>query len=309
MKTTTTILALLVGLALNAQQPANREQVANICGCFDVTFQFAETFAPKKDYKFHDRETISGGTELVFALEETDKRIVMQHLLIITDSIIIKHWREEWTFENPERWIYEGNNIWKKTMLKPEEVKGKWTQTVWEVSDAPRYQGYSEWVKLDGQWIWQNTVDAPLPRREYTTRSDYNILRRTNRLIVTDSGYVHDQDNRKIQRTDDGETLLVSEKGWNTYQRIESRYCEVGLAYWKKTSDYWTSVRKAWNEYMSTHDQVQLKKEIGGKVLHDHLFALAGKYSSGALKKEEVLKNIDSLLEQFLGTDTRVSAR
>ena len=77
MKKVTTIFAFLVSLAVQAQQPANREQVQQLCGCFDVTFQFAETFSPDKKYEFHEREVISGGTELVYAVEESDKRIVM----------------------------------------------------------------------------------------------------------------------------------------------------------------------------------------------------------------------------------------
>lgn len=307
MKTTTTILALLAGLILQAQAPADRDKVKDLCGCFEVKFQFAETFSPQKGYKYHDRETISGGTELVYVVEESDKRLVMQHLLVITDSIIVKHWREEWTYENTERWIYEGENVWKKTQLKPEEVKGKWTQTVWEVSDAPRYQGHSQWVKLDDKWIWQNTVDAPLPRREYTTRNDYNILRRTNRIIVNDNGYVHDQDNEKIKRENGKDQLLVGEKGWNTYDRVDEKECKAGLAYWEKTKEYWTSVRRAWEDYLKTHDRVQLKQTIDGKVLHDHLFAQAKDYTKGLLKKEDIAKNVNALLTQFLGEDKSVS--
>ncbi|MCR6721841.1 MAG: hypothetical protein NVV59_16485 [Chitinophagaceae bacterium] len=300
-KTSATILALLATVLLNAQAPTDRDKVKELCGCFDVNFQFAETFSPQQGYKYHDRENISGGTELVYVVEETDKKLVMQHLLIITDSIIIKHWREEWSYENPERWIYEGNNVWKKTYLKPEEVKGKWTQTVWEVSDAPRYQGHSQWVSLDGKWIWQNTADAPLPRREYTSRNDYNILRRTNRIMLTDKGYVHDQDNEKIKRENGKDELLVAEKGWNTYNRVEEKECKAGLAYWEKTKEYWTAVRLAWEEYLKTHDRIQLKQNINGKVLHDHLFVQAAQYTKGQLKKDDIAKTVTALLSEYLG--------
>jgi hypothetical protein len=308
MKTTTILLgALALGLQMNAQAPADREKVEQLCGCFDVTFQFAETFSPQKNYAFHDREKISGGVELVIPVEQTDTRIVMQHLLVITDSIIVKHWREEWTYENPERWVYEGNNVWKKILLSPDEVKGKWTQSVWEVSDAPRYQGQSQWVELDGHWVWQATADAPLPRREYSARNDYNILRRTNRIILSDNGYVHDQDNEKIQRESGRDNLLVQEKGWNTYVKLDQKECAPGLAYWGKTKDYWTSVRLAWENYLKTHDRVILKKEIDGKVLHDHLFVLASQYSMGQLKGDAIAQNIQSLLDQYLGTNGAIS--
>ena len=33
-----------------------------------------------------------------------------------------------------------------KRNITCEQVKGKWTQTVWEVADEPRYQGFSQFV-------------------------------------------------------------------------------------------------------------------------------------------------------------------
>src|SRR5689334_2003652 len=188
----TLVLAGTIATAQNSNSAqAGRPNVDKLCGCFDVEFKYAETFSPNKNYKFHDREEISGGTEYVFPVEVSDKRIVMQHLLVVTDSMIIKHWREDWTYENPVIWKYKGDKVWAKEKLDPAQVKGKWTQAVWEVSDAPRYQGASEWVKTDNQIFWQNTADAPLPRREYSVRSDYNVLRRGNRLVLTEDGYTH----------------------------------------------------------------------------------------------------------------------
>lgn len=285
-----------------------RPNVDKLCGCFEVEFKYAETFAPSPDYKYHDREEISGGTELVFPVESSDKRIVMQHLLIITDSMIVKHWREDWTFENPNLLQYQGDNVWKKVPLKQEQVTGKWTQTVWEVSDAPRYQGASEWISTDGKTVWENTVDAPLPRREYSVRSDYNILKRNNRLVVTDKGYTHHQDNQKIIRKNGKDELLVEEKGLNTYVRVPDANCAAGRAYWEKTKDYWTAVRLVWEDYLKTHDTVELKKTVDGKVMHDYLFALAKEYSTGKLKVAEANVKVKALLDKFIGSDKAVAA-
>lgn len=297
----------LVGTVASAQAPRDKQYVDKLCGCFEVEFKYAETFSPKENYKYHEREEISGGTELVFPIENTDRRIVMQHLLVITDSMIVKHWREEWTYENTEQWVYQGDNVWKKVQLKPEEVKGKWTQTVWEVSDAPRYQGSSQWVTVDGKTFWQNTVDAPLPRREYSTRNDYNILKRGNRIIIRDNGYAHEQDNQKIIRANGKDELLVEEKGWNTYVRTEATNCAAGLAYWEKTKAYWTAVRNAWDSYMKEHTVVVLKKEVDGKVMHDHLFALAKEYSTGKLKPADVDARVKKILLQFVGNVNAVA--
>ncbi|HAO46227.1 MAG TPA: hypothetical protein DCQ97_04840, partial [Chitinophagaceae bacterium] len=193
-------LALLTALLQTGIAQTPDKNINKLCGCFEVEFKYAETFSPDPNYKFHEREIINGGLEYVFPVEAGNKRIVLQHLLVITDSMIIKHWREDWTYENPVIWKYRGNKTWIKEMQKPEAVKGKWTQSIWEVSDEPRYQGTSEWINANGETFWLNSTDAPLPRREYSVRNDYNILNRTNRLVVSGNGYIHQQDNKKIFR-------------------------------------------------------------------------------------------------------------
>lgn len=301
--------ASLLAIAVQAQTPKDRPNVDKLCGCFEVEFKYAETFSPKQGYKYHDREEISGGTELIFPVETTDKKIVMQHLLVVTDSMIIKHWREDWTYENPTIWKYKGDKVWVKEQLKPADVKGKWTQSVWEVSDEPRYQGVSEWTNVDGKTIWQNTVDAPLPRREYSVRSDYNILKRTNRLVLNKDGWTHEQDNQKIIRKDGTDELLVEEKGLNTYKRIDDSNCAAAKAYWERTKDYWTKVRKVWEDYVAKHSTVALLGKVDGKVLHEYLFALEKEVTSGKVKPEDVDARIKSSLEKFIAPDKGVAVQ
>jgi hypothetical protein len=309
MKTTIGIIAAaLLVTSVQAQAPKDKLNVEKLCGCFEVEFKYAETFSPNKDYKYHDREEISGGTELIFPVEVSDKKIVMQHLLVITDSMIIKHWREDWTYENTEIWKYKGDKVWVKEKVKPEEVRGKWTQTVWEVSDAPRYQGFSEWVTMDGKTFWQNTTDAPLPRREYSVRSDYNVLKRTNRLILTDSGWIHEQDNQKIIREAGKDKLLVEEKGINSYKRLADKECAAAKYYWEKNKDYWTKVRKVWEDYIATHDKVELKTQVNGKALHDYLFELSKEYAAGKIKPTEIDAKIKASVESFFGHDEKKMA-
>jgi hypothetical protein len=231
----------------------------------------------------------------------------MQHLLVITDSMIIKHWREDWTYENTEMWKYKGDKLWVKEQLKPEEVKGKWTQSVWEVSDAPRYQGASDWISTDNKTFWQNTTDAPLPRREYSVRDDYNVLRRTNRLTILDSGWVHEQDNQKIIRTAAGDKLLVEEKGINSYKRLADKQCEAAKAYWDKHREYWTKVRKTWEAYIAKHDSIQLKTMVNGKPLHDYLFLLAKEYAAGRVKGAEADTKISGLIDEFMGIGNKTA--
>jgi len=297
------ILGVVMAASASAQSVKDKPNVEKLCGCFDVEFKYAETFSPDPSYKYHNREEISGGTELVFPVEVSDKKIVMQHLLVITDSMIVKHWREDWVYEANEIFSYKGSKTWKKEKLPASSVKGTWTQSVWEVSDEPRYQGTAPWLNVDGKNVWTNTTDAPLPRREYSVRSDYNILRRTNRISILKDGYLHEQDNQKILRTGDTEKLLVAEKGINSYKRIDESKCAPALAYWEKNKAYWTKVRTIWADYVAKNNTIELKTKVDGKVLHEYLYALAADYRTGKIKPEDIDASIKTNIEKFLGRD------
>ncbi len=291
---------LFTAITATAQQQNGKKNVDALCGCFSVEFKYAETFAPDPNYKYHEREYISGGTELSLPIEVSDKKIVIQHLLVITDSMIVKHWREEWTYENPELWVYQGDKTWKKTPLKPEAVKGKWTQTVWEVSDEPRYQGLSQFINLDGKTIWQSTTDAPLPRREYSVRDDYNVLNRTNRINITDSGYVHEQENKKIIRSGTADKLLVEEKGINSYKRLNPSACNAAKVYWEKHKGYWQKVRTVWSNYINNTNTVHLQTKVEGKLLHEYLMVLAKDYAAGKVTAADIDQKITAEINRFV---------
>lgn len=296
-----------VASVTNAQQDG-KKVVDKLCGCFEVDFKYAETFSPNSDYKYHDREETGGTAELALPIEVSDKKIVIQHLLIVSPTVIVKHWREEWTYENPVIWKYKGDRTWVKETLPAEQVKGKWTQTVWEVGDEPRYQGISQFVNLDGKLIWQNTTDAPLPRREYSVRNDYNVLKRTNRMNITDSGYLHEQDNQKIIRTNGTDKLLVEEKGHNTYKRIDEKECAVAKTYWEKNSGYWSKVRKVWTDFISTHTTISLKEKVDGKLLHEYLLSQSKDYADKKISEADIDGKIKAEINRFIGQNEKATA-
>jgi len=229
-----------------AQPAKDTESIKSLCGCYDIDFKYAETFAADSNYKLAKPYT-AHGREWVEAIESQPGKFVFQHLLVINDSMIIKHWREDWKYENTELLSFEKSGTWKKINLPASAVKGQWTQTVWEVDDAPRYQGTATWFHADGKNIWENNTDAPLPRREYSTRSDYNVLNRTNRISITSDGWMHEQDNQKIiRKAGDADRLLVSEKGYNIYHKVADAKCAAAKNWWAKNNTEWKKVREDW---------------------------------------------------------------
>jgi len=299
MRLLSAILLLIGALQSGAQTTMGKEQIEKMCGCFSVNFKYAETFSPEPYYKYHEREDMNA-VELALPIEKTDTKIVIQHLLVINDTIIIKHWREEWVYEATSFYQYMGNRIWNKKSLEPAATKNKWTQTVWEVSDEPRYQGVSSWVENDGKIFWESTADAPLPRREYTVRNDYNVLKRRNRILITGEGYQHEQDNDKIQRADGKDKLIAQEKGYNTYYRMDDSECAVAREWWKKNEPFWSVVRTQWQQVINTSPTVSLKWKVEDKMLHEHFDQLWKEWRKVKMSTNETEERVKQVMAKFM---------
>lgn len=288
-----TVLAAAV--AAQAQTAKDQEAIRNLCGCFEVSFNYAETFTNdttvKKTVGKLDEHAV---VEMVLPLESSPKKYVMQHILV-AGGHVIKHWREDWEFEKTNLWSYNGDQKWfRKAALSANAVKGEWTQTVWEVDDAPRYQGTSKWLETNGQLFWLNTADAPLPRREYTKRSDYNVMERTNRLIVSPKGYMHEQDNKKIIRKEGtADSVLAYEKGYNNYVRVADSKCEAALKFWTpEKKAFWKDVVTVWDEQMAKGNHLNITKAVDDQLLYEALDVVEQKQLKDAARKKEIEKTI-----------------
>jgi hypothetical protein len=165
---------------------------------------------------------------------------------------------------------------------------------VYQVDDSPRYEGSSSWVHVDGRSYWENTTDAPLPRREYTQRSDYNVTVRRNRNEIIDVGWVHDQDNDKLIRAEDGEdVLLAQEKGYNTYVRVDDSKCKSAQDWWKDNANFWADVRVAWSAVYGRGKTLELENKVDGKYLYEIFFSM----DITGTKPKKIAKTIKSFVK------------
>ncbi|WP_179316922.1 DUF6607 family protein [Winogradskyella undariae] len=272
-------IILAFSLSVNAQKKKtqDKEAIKEMCGCFEVTFNFTETFNYSNDSLYRPSETkVDKGLEYALAIEDEDNKISIQHLLQVgrpDDPMIIKHWRQDWLFENQDFYMYNGDNNWTFEKKSKDDVKGQWTQKVYQVDDSPRYEGSGTWVHVDGKDYWENTTTAPLPRREYTKRNDYNITLRGNRHEITNFGWVHDQDNEKVVRVAGSEdVILAKEKGYNTYKRVDESRCQASKDWWKAQEGKWKLVRSKWNDVYGRDKDLTLEEKVDNKVLYKYLF-------------------------------------
>jgi hypothetical protein len=214
---------------------------------------------------------------------------VIQHLLVVRDSMVIKHWRQDWVYEGRRYFSYDHDQEWDFVELPKKEAKGAWVQRVYQVDDGPRYAGSGTWVHADDEPYWEDSSSAPLPRREAKKRSDYNVMVRRNRHTIKANGWMHEQDNRKVIRDANGDSLLVMEKGYNRYTPTDPSKCEAAKEWWDKNKDYWRTVREVWNEYYKDKERIAYKEKVDGKKRWKRLFGLqkrAGKMGEKALKKK-----------------------
>jgi hypothetical protein len=294
------ILAAIVALFAHTSEAQENKKAEDIkaiksmCGCFEVEFNFAETFQFTKDENYKPSKTKREfGLEWVELVEDQPSKLVLQHLLIV-DTMIVKHWRQDWEFENTKFQQFYKDKTWKFQQLTKADVKGQWSQKVYQVDDSPRYQGTATWVHVDGRHFWTNTTDAPLPRREHTIRSDYNVLKRTNTQEIVKDGWIHNQDNVKILRDDNGkDKILAKEKGTDYYTKVADSRCKASQDYWKKTAAMWKNVRDKWDVVYAQNKDVNMETKVDGKTLYEFLFNL-----KPTATKAESDKIIDSFLKK-----------
>jgi hypothetical protein len=291
------LLTFMTLLIASAQDKKNQDinAIKSMCGCYEVTFNFTETFNYSNDSLYKPSETkVEKALEWAQLVTDEENKIQIQHLLQVGNPakpMIVKHWRQDWLFENRDLYTYDANNKWKFEKKPLSEVAGQWTQKVFQVDDSPRYEGSATWVHVDGKSYWENTTPAPLARREYTTRSDYNMLLRGNRQEITDYGWLHDQDNHKIVKEEGKEEILLAkEKGYNTYVKVDDSRCKAAANWWKENNSKWELVRSKWNEVYSRNKDLILEDKVDNKVLYKHLF------------DEDITKTeqIDPIIESFI---------
>lgn len=254
----------------------DRAAILAMAGEFKVSFKFDETVALRSGYTLAEPKR-SSGDEFVQIVADSGTKIVLQHILLGPKGLVIKHWRQDWTYQDQELWEFAGDRNWRLRRLAPSEVRGQWSQAVFEVDDSPRYESIGRWEHAGSgsSWVSADTW-RPLPRREFTTRSDYDVLLGNNRHTITPDGWVHEQQNTKFDRQNrTGEPYVAREMAVNDYRRITDFDFSPARAYWQRTAPFWERVRATWDEGLQGRTAVEISTDSAGRPVMEQLFALA----------------------------------
>ena len=302
--------ALLAGAApavtAQAQTPApgvtapasqferDRQSILAQAGQFRVHFDMRENVSFNADYDPMEGK-LSGGSEIVRVVYDKGDRISLQHILVMEhegQAIVIKHWRQDWVYQPQTVLTYAGANQWTLTPVSAEQRAGAWSQTVWQTDDSPRYGGVGHWTYVNGLSAWTSVPTwRPLARRDAVLNPVYDRYLGTNRHILTPNGWVHIQDNMKMNGRAGGEPVaIVQEDVVNTYDRSTSYSPKAGDDYWAATQAYWAAVRDAWDAVIARDNGVHVQEEAQtGVVTGPPLMDLAQKIQDGEITTEAAI--------------------
>ena len=265
---------------------------------FMETMGFVEDYQPKQPYQ-------SWATEFVEVVDEEKDFISLQHIIVmyfkqddgsISNPVVMKHWRQDWKYQNSKINTFIGNKTWINKRIPWVSRKGTWSQAAYQVDDTPRYQSYGEWTHSENFSSWTSKETwRPLPRREFSVRDDYDVLVGVNIQTITPTGWVHEQNNKKVVLNQNNK-VLAKEIGIARYERIKDFDWSAGKDYWMSSYIFWKEVREAWNRKLNNSKNFKLIKKVDGTILFSKLFMMADKYAQGEV---EVIKDIQVVIDKY----------
>jgi hypothetical protein len=280
---------------------ADRADILAMAGNFKVRFDMQESTRWDASYTPLDKK-ISGGNEVVRVIEDTGRKIVLQHMLVINSDgkdMIIKHWRQDWEYEPAKMLVYSDKDAWGWEDVPEKMRKGRWAQTVWQVDDSPRYGGWGVFEEQAGVRRWRSTWTwRPLARRDAVRNPVYDRYMSINRHQTSPDGWVHWQDNTKMATKDGKLVPIVQEYVLNTYTKFDGYNVKAADDYWAATKDYWTAVRAEWDKVSVTKGGIAIKEEAEtGTVISGRLLEMADEIQSGKMKQDKAIAEAVKLIQ------------
>jgi hypothetical protein len=267
----------------------DRRAILAMSGTYRVTFDFLEVapFAsdskPRVPYQ-------SWGTEKVYVDRNESRFISLVHILEmrvvqtdgkISNPMVVKHWRQDWTYEPAQIIEYKGRDRWERRGLAPAESAGAWSQAVYQVDESPRYASVGRWQHNASFSTWlSGDTWRPLPRREWSVRDDYQVLQGTNRHTVLATGWLQEENNLKTVLEADravskSTPFVAREYGVARYERIREADFAAADRYYQRTKEFWDEVRNRWNGVFADQDAVTLTGPVDKLGLFRPLFTRA----------------------------------
>ena len=268
----------------------DRRAILAMAGDYRTSFDFIETvgfiegYRPRAPYQ-------SWGTERVYVVANEPEFVSLQHIIVMhfldadgfeSDAMVVKHWRQDWQYEDTEVHAFQGRGAFLRRALDQASREGRWTQTVYQVDDSPRYEAIGRWIHAPGMSYWKSDDRRrPLPRREFSVRNDYQALYGSHRITITPAGWTQEEDALKLvldenNRPSSSQPYLAREAGLSRYDRVLDYDFSAGDDYWQDTGAFWSRVRRYWDAVYKAESEFRFVKSVEGMPMYMALFDMAG---------------------------------
>ena len=85
---------------------------------------------------------------------------------------------------------------------------------------------------------------------------------------------MHDQDNKKIIRADEGDDILLArEIGFNIYNKVDNDRCQFAAKWWKGNFEKWKIVREEWGKVFDSNTIIHIRSKVDDKHLYEYLLS------------------------------------
>jgi hypothetical protein len=288
----------------------DRRAIVAMAGTYRVTFDFLEvadfvpggkTIAPYQSW----------ATEKVYVDQDRPGFVSLVHILqmrmqdkagAVSEPIVTKHWRQDWTYEPAEIVEYKGRDRWHRRTLSESERRGAWLQSVYQVDESPRYASIGRWQHSASfsSWISGDTW-RPLPRREWSVRDDYHVLIGTNRHTIGRTGWLQEENNLKAvlddrRDLDAGKPYVGREYGVARYERIREFDFAAADRYYARTRGFWDRVRETWRGAFAQQGTITLRGPVDKLGLFAPLFERASEIEAQSADERDSDKVIRAVL-------------
>jgi hypothetical protein len=296
----------------------DRRAILAMAGSYKVTFDFLEVTPFSADAK-RERPYQSWGTERVYVDRDDGKFISLAHILAmqvvqkdgtLSEPMVMKHWRQDWRYEPNEIVEYRGREQWQRITLKRGDTTGRWSQTVYQVDESPRYASLGKWEHSAAMSSWiSGDTWRPLPRREWSVRKDYQVLIGTNRHTIIPTGWIQEENNLKgvleeSRALSAAKPYVAREYGVARYDRLTAPNFGNADQYYERTKQFWDDVRDAWVDTFRKQSTVTLRAQVDQAGLFVPLFEHADKLAEGEKPSTEAAVVIRKTFED-IGALTR----
>ena len=294
----------------------DRRAILAMAGDYRTSFDFIETvgfiegYRPRAPYQ-------SWGTERVYVVANEPEFVSLQHIIVMhfldadgfeSDAMVVKHWRQDWQYEDTEVHAFQGRGAFLRRALDQASREGRWTQTVYQVDDSPRYEAIGRWIHAPGVSYWKSDDRRrPLPRREFSVRDDYQALYGSHRITITPAGWTQEEDALKLvldedNRPSSSQPYLAREAGLSRYDRVLDYDFSAGDDYWQDTGAFWSRVRHYWDAVYKAESEFRFVKSVEGMPMFMALFGMAG-------EEFESEADVDQAIAELLASYVTITPR